>query len=28
VLLTCWLLHTRDHRVRENRSAKALPAGV
>lgn len=27
-LLSCWLLHTRDQRVRENRSAKALPAGV
>ena len=32
-LLTCWLLHTRDQRVRENRSASpskttALPAGA
>ena len=27
-LLLCWLLHTRDHRVRENRSAKALSAGA
>ncbi len=27
-LLLCWLLHTRDDRVRENRSAKALPAGT
>lgn len=28
LLLLCWLLHTRDQRVRENRSAKALPAGA
>lgn len=27
-LLLCWLLHTRDQRVRENKSAKALPAGA
>lgn len=27
-LLLCWLLHTRDRRVVENRSAKALPAKV
>ena len=27
-LLLCWLMHTRDERVRENRSAKALPAGT
>ncbi|MBI4884851.1 MAG: hypothetical protein HY826_12440 [Actinobacteria bacterium] len=28
LLLLCWLLHTRDRRVMENRSAKALPAGA
>ncbi len=28
LLLLCWLMHTRDERVRENRSAKALPAGT
>jgi hypothetical protein len=28
LLLLCWLMHTRDERVRENRSAKALPAGA
>lgn len=28
LLLLCWLMHTRDERVRANRSAKALPAGV
>jgi hypothetical protein len=27
-LLLCWMLHTRDRRVEENRSAKALPAKV
>jgi hypothetical protein len=27
-LLLCWMLHTRDRRVDENRSAKALPAKV
>lgn len=27
-LTLCWMLHTRDRRVRENRSAKALPVKV